>query len=116
MLLLSYPSVEAFTLSNFKENSFAIKIDTGNNLKQYLHKNSFNHQNISEKTLKAAVVEFLKSLDIMNIDNYDLDRFSECNLSIFDYEETVYLNESVYHALSLICISLLDLGLIEIED
>lgn len=116
LLLLSYPSVEAFTLSNFKENSFEIKIDTGNNLKQYLHENLFNHQNISEKTLKMAAAELLKAIEIMNIDNYDLDKFSECNLRIFDYEENVYSNELVYHVLSLICISLIDLGLIEIED
>ena len=50
----------------------------------------------------------------MNIDNYDLDDFSDCNMDIFNFEEGNYTNNEMYRILSLLCISLLDLGILEI--
>lgn len=116
LLLLSYPSIESFTLSNFKENSFCEKFATGDRLKTYLHKKRINHQNITEQTLVTAAKELFKAFQFMNIDNYDIDNFSACNMDIFNYEEESFSKESMYQALSLVCISLIDLGLIEIEQ
>ncbi len=114
MLLLSYPSIEAFTFSNYTYNSFNAKIDTGKELKQLLNDYKYNQSKIDEHTLSSAVKELFSAFDKMHIDNYNLDRFSNCNLTIFNYEEKHYKKYNTYRILSLICISLLDLGLIEI--
>lgn len=115
LLLLSYPSIESFTLSNFQKDSFNTKFKTGDNLKTYLHEKKLNHQNISDETLVAATEELFKAFSVMNIDNYDIDNFGDCNMDIFNYEETAFTKEELYQTLSLVCISLIDLALIEIE-
>lgn len=38
LLLLSYPSIESFTASNYIKDCFNIELETGNELKKYLHK------------------------------------------------------------------------------
>lgn len=114
MLLLSYPSVESFTLSNFMKSSFNKEFDTGKHLKQYLDANKINHRRIDEETLIIAANELIDALQLINECRYDLDDISECSNNIFDYEESYKRQNDVYKALSLLIISLLDLGLIEI--
>lgn len=116
LLLLSYPSIESFTLSNFEKQSFDRRFETGTNLKECLHKSGINHQNISEESIVSAVRELFHALGEMEIQNFDIDAFGETNREIFDYEENVYVTEGVYRALSLLCVSLIDLGLIEVEE
>ena len=115
MLLLSYPSIESFTMSNFHNNRFNEEVSTGTDLKQKLNTLKYFPNNINEETLKFAVSELLKSFNQMNINNYDLDDFSNCNMDIFNFEEENYSNNKMYRILSLLCISLLDLGILEIS-
>lgn len=115
MLLLSYPSIEAFTLSNFAENSFERKYKIGAKLKQDLHDNNYNQSHISESTLLKAAEELLRALDKIDVGELNLDQFGESNKRIFDFEEMEFSKESLYRALSLLCISLIDLGLLELE-
>lgn len=56
--------------------------------------------------------EFLDNLFGELIENYD---FGACNMDIFNFEENNFSKENAYRALSLVCISLIDLGLIEVE-
>ena len=114
MLLLSYPSVESFTLSNFMKSSINIECDTGKHFKQYLEANKINHRRIDENTLIFAVNELIDALKLINECKYDLDDISECSNSVFEYEESYKQENDVYRALSLLTISLLDLGLIDI--
>lgn len=116
LLLLSYPSIESFTLSNFQRDSFSRKFRIGDDLKHFIHESKMNHQNITENTLLAATEELFNALKVMKIENFDIDNFENCNMNIFDYEESVFDTEQVYRALSLICVSLIDLGLLDIED
>ena len=116
MLLLSYPSIEAFTLSNFAENSFERKYKIGAKLKQDLHDNNYNQSHISESTLLKAAEELLRTLDKIDVGELNLDQFGESNKRIFDFEEMEFSKESLYRALSLLCISLIDLGLLELEE
>lgn len=115
MLLLSYPSIEAFTLSNFADNSFERKYKIGADLKQALHDSKYNQSGISEESLLKAVDELLKALTQIGICELNADEFGECNKAIFEFEEMEYNKEGVYRALSLLCISLMDLGILEIE-
>lgn len=114
LLLLSYPSIESFTLSNFQKDSFLNKFKTGDDLKTYLHTNNINHQRIDDKTLVAATYEMFNAFSCMDIKEYDVDNFGECNEAIFCYEENCFDSEKLYRALSLVCISLIDLGIIEV--
>ena len=115
LLLLSYPSIESFTLSNFENRTIERSFALGNDLKSYLNAKKLNHSGIDERTLGNAASELMNSLKTIGADDFDVDNFYESNYKIFSYEESVYEKESVYRALSLLCISLLDLGLIEID-
>lgn len=116
MLLLSYPSIEAFTFSNFADESFLHGFETGNALKQYLHECKINHSRISEETLLHAVEELMNAMESMDLGVWDVDAFGPVNMRIFETEENGYERAKVYYALSLLCISLIDLGIIEVED
>ena len=115
LLLLSYPALEAFVVSNFLKESFNIEFKLGSELKGYAHKNNYNHQKISEETLKFAVGEMYNGLTKINAQNYNLDNFSETNRIISNIQEENFKKNSKYNLLSLLCIALIDLGLIEVE-
>lgn len=115
MLLLSYPSIEAFTLSNFEKNSFEKKFKLGKDIKKYLHDNGYNQQHISDKTLLDATKELMVACEKMNVLELNVDEFQVCNKKIYNYEEYEYFESELYRILSLLCISFIDLGLLEIE-
>ncbi len=115
LLLLSYPALESFVVSNFKQDSFNLGFNLGSKLKIYAHENNYNHQKISEETLKFAVDEMYKGLTKVNAQNYDLDDFSKTNEIIIDAQEDYFKQCNAYRLLSLLCIALIDLGLIEVE-
>lgn len=115
ILLLSYPSIESFTLSCFDKNSFSLKIKLGSELKQYLDNSKFNQSKIDENALQLAVENLMNSLLKINNNEFDIDDFKDQNIKVFDFEEAVYSKESVYNCLSLMAISLIDLGLFDIE-
>lgn len=76
LLLLSYPSIESFTLSNFHKNSFSEKFKIGNDLKRFLYERHINHQNITGSTLVDATEELFKSLFTMGVDSYACRKLS----------------------------------------
>jgi hypothetical protein len=116
LLLLSYPSIESFILSNFTKNCFDMEFELGKTLKRYLCSRQIHEHQIKESTLLAATQEMLSALHKLGIDNYDIDNFGETNLEIFNKQEAHYLVNQKYRLLSLICIALIDLGLIEIQE
>lgn len=115
LLLLSYPSVESFTASNYIKDCFNVEVETGNELKQYLHDENINYQKINKETFKFAVEEMIEALSLIGINEYDLDSFKHANLNIFNYQEENYEKNKKYKLLSLICLALIDLGLVTIE-
>lgn len=115
MLLLSYPSIEAFTFSNFVTDSFGQGFQTGDALKKHLNECKINQNRIDENTVKHATEELLAALEELKIDKLDVDAFGESNLKIFEQEEALYEKNNFYNVLSLLCISLIDLGILEIE-
>ena len=113
---MSYPSIESFTASNFISDSFKLTYKLGDDVKTFLHDNNMASQRISKQTLLRAVMEMLNALDIIGVSDYDLDNFGLSNRMIFNYQENYYNYNKVYNILSLLCISFIDLGLIEIEE
>lgn len=116
VLLLSYPSIESFTLSCFDETSFSLKMKLGSELKKYLDINHYNQSKIDEDKLEMAVKTLFHSLCFINEGSFDIDHLKELNIKVFNLEESIYSEEEVYHCLSLLAISLIDLGVIDIES
>ncbi len=116
LLLLSYPSIESFILSNFNQNCFDFEFELGKTLKRYLCSNQISEHKIKESTLYLAVDEMLNALKKLGIYTYDIDNFGETNLTIFNKQEDYYLINQTYRLLSLVCMALIDLGIVEIEE
>ena len=114
MLLLSYPSIESFTLSCYRDNVLCMGFETGQKLKTFLGEQKINNQRLDESALLHAAAEMLNALGQINDCSYNLDDFSECNLEVFHFEESGKQKSGFYQCMSLLIIALMDLGLIEI--
>lgn len=120
LLLLSYPCIESFTASNFIENCFDLSLNNpikiGRDLKVYLHEENINQQNINDDSIINATSEMLMGLLKMGIDDFDIDDFGMTNSTMFKWQEKYYAEYELYRIISLFCISLIDLGLIDINE
>jgi len=112
ILLLSYPSIESFTLSNFDDNCFNLCYKLGADLKHHLDNNKMNHQRITAETLCLATERMIRSLSEIGVD-FIIDRIGEDNQTIFDYEEEHYYKNGTFKSLSLFASVLIDLGIID---
>ena len=74
-----------------------------------------DYKKLSEDVLLRATNELIDTLKEIGIERFDIDNVGEHNQVIFQYEEKMYVSEELYRSLSLLCVSLIDLGLIEIE-
>ncbi len=118
LLLLSYPSIEAYTASNFIDDTYTLTAKTGKELKQFLNDKKIYQQNISDETIAKATGELLKALKSFNIDFKEeiLDDMAETNLKVFESEEEFYEQNGVYRLLSMLSIALMNMGLIEVTE
>lgn len=117
ILLLSYPSIESFTLSCFRENSFLVKLQSGQMLKRFLDDEKINQSHMDENSIILSVKNLIEALQLITGSaDFDVDDFKKTNIEIFRYEERVFSLESLYNCLSLLVISLIDLGLVEIQE
>ena len=112
LLLLSYPCIEAFTISNFDKQTISLK---EKDLKKYVKDNEYAINKINRYTLLNATVMMNKSLLECGIREYDLDDFSKTSLKVFNEQESFLCSKKYYHLLSLISIMLLDLNIITIR-
>lgn len=114
LLLLSYPSIEAFYYNCNKLNK---NFKNGKEIKNDLKLNN-RIKKIDVDLLKNGVVFFLNFIQSFNknkFSNFNLDDLSTFNLELFNIEEN-YRNSNdskLYFTLSTIFISLLDLGIFE---
>lgn len=115
MLLLNYPMVEAFIISNFETDM--INFDKrfnfeSQNLKEYINNKRYSNKKISMDTLSNAFLQLINSLENININEINLDNTKEFNTTVLNYEQSV----NNKYMLSLLLISFLDLGIIETEQ
>lgn len=115
LLLLNYPSLESFIISNFVKDTYKLSFETGIELKQYLIKNKIspNQVKINDTHLLSSVVEMDNTLDQLGISKYDIDNFRETNLAIFAKQEAFYKINKKFRLLSLLTIALKFLGIID---
>ena len=113
MLLLSYPCVEAIYCNmNSDDKCFC----SNKEIKKYVNENRY--KNIESKCLIDYANQFIKILNdefSMNMSDINLDNLYEFNNNIFLVEEDNFYKNKYFITLSLVIISLLDLGIIEIE-
>ena len=114
LFLLSYPSIEAF-LCNLNQDEKCLS--NGIEAKEYTSK--FKIENISLNSLNISSEEFLKIYEKICLKEFQidlLDNFQEDNIKIFNYEEKMFNKKNTYKTLSLLILSLIDLGIIELEN
>ena len=113
LFLLSYPSAEAFYLNCFKDKE---EFENGNDIKLYLEniKRTLNIDDITFGVEEA--IEKLKSIFKDDFNTEWLDDFKDKNIEIFNYQERYFNKNKVYVTLSLLFLSLIDLGLVSIEE
>lgn len=115
LLILSYPSAEAFIASNFIEDTYQITHRIGRELKRDLGDRAVEQSKINEESLKCATLEMLRYIKDIHNKDLDVDEFKDLNLDIFEKQDEFYKENKSYRLLSLIPIILIDLGLITIK-
>ena len=115
MILLSYPAIESFIISNFEKDMYKFHERFNFNektLKQYIGDNKYDNHKMSIDTLSNAFLELVSSLENINANKINLDNMKDFNTTLFNYEQLV----NNQYMLSLLLISFVDLGIIEIEN
>ncbi len=114
-LLLSYPSIESYFISNFRDEAGALRFVHGKDAKAYIGANTDIQTNkISEETLIKAACEFLKYLESEQI-AFDIDEFSDASHAVFTKQETEYLSGTGFRLFSMLTLAFLQMGIIESE-
>lgn len=112
-LLLSYPSIESYIISNFK-NTDSLRFRLGKDAKAYIgHNTDIQINKISEENVIKATVEFLNFLKNENIP-LDIDNFSNASYAVFSKQEKEYLSGSGFKTFSMLTLAFLQMGIIEL--
>lgn len=112
-LLLSYPSIESYIISNFKDDVNLLHFELGRDTKTYIGANTDIQTNkISEETLIKAAYEFLKYLESEKIE-FDIDRFAPASHAVFAKQETEYLSGAGFRVFSMMTLAFLQMGILE---
>ncbi len=114
-LLLSYPSIESYTISNFVDHSSNLRFQLGKDAKRYIESNNNIQLNkMSDDTLIKATYEFLDYLENENID-LNLDDFSTASCTILTSQESEYLRGNGFKAFSMLTLALLQMNIIMLD-
>lgn len=113
---MSYPSIESYIISNFRDTDSTPRFSLGKDAKAYIGGNSDIQINkISEETLIKAADEFLKYLVGERI-AFDIDSFSEAGHMVFTKQEAEYLSGKGFRLFSMLTLAFLQTGIIETEE
>ncbi len=114
-LLLSYPSIESYIVSNFRPRVNELRFHLGNELKPFIGENTDIQMNkISEETLVSAAHEFSHYLDTEQI-AFDIDDFAPASKVVFTKQETEYLSGTGFRLFSMLTLAFLQMGILTIE-
>lgn len=108
LLLLNYPCVESYLISNFKK----VPRNKMKDPKEYIKENQIYISEITKDTLIKAVCNMHSCLQQIGIREYSLDNFKVTNEKIFKIQEEIYNDTEKYRLLSLLSIILIDLDII----
>lgn len=112
-LLLSYPSVESYIISNFRDDANLLRFELGKDTKTYIGANiDIQTNKISEKTLIKAGYEFLKYLESEQV-AFDIDEFASASHAVFTKQEAEYLAGAGFRLFSMMTLAFLQMGILE---
>ena len=116
MLILSYPSIEAYEISNFLNDSFKKRFKLGSEVKAYINENAkiISMNKISEESIIHASEELKKYLEELKLE-INLDDFYLVNESVFNDEENSLNKNGNFKLVSMLSCVLMDLGIIRDE-
>lgn len=114
VLILSYPSVEAYEISNFIDNSYKMYAKLGTDVKEYIAQNPqiVSLNKIDESSIIHACIELKKYMEEYEME-LNIDDFSNTNIKIFQKEEECFEKKRKYFLLSMMSYILLDLGILK---
>lgn len=119
MLLLSYPAIESFIISCFREHSYDIKMKLGSDVKHFMgekeNQKDIQFNKINEETLIHGSEQLQEYIE-KNEFEWDIDNIHRLAGSIFESEEELYNKEEKYNLVSLLVIAFLYLGIIEPDE
>ncbi len=115
LLLLSYPSMEAFTVTNYLENAYENYFELGRDLKCWSKEKGYIPNKITEETLCFAFRELISAFKYLNINysDFNIDDMKNINNYILCKQEDIRKEYNGYALMSLFILALFDLGLIE---
>lgn len=116
ILLLSYPCIETYEISNFDKRLWKTTFKNSKDVKKYKKELSISLENITEKTILLAIENMHRIFLEFGIYEYDPSNFKSINNKIFSRMEEIYKNNTYMIPLSLISIMLVDLGIINTKD
>lgn len=115
-LLLSYPSIESYMITNFRNAADSLRFSLGKDVKAYIGKNTDIQINkISEETLVRAANEFLHYLTSEQV-AFDIDEFAEASHAVFTKQEAEYLSGNGFCLFSMLTLAFLQMGILQSED
>jgi hypothetical protein len=112
ILLLSYPCIESYEISNFDKQLYKKTFKNSQETKDMYKAKRYSLSKMSCNTILNAIGNMHRSMKDIGIKNYDTSDFYYFNKKIFDYEEKLYCEDNTIKALSLLSIMLVDLGII----
>lgn len=115
LLLLSYPAIEGYLCECFVKKYHKKNFGLGFRLKKYLSNRHINISDISEKHVIKSIYRSHTMLNEMNISDYNIDDFSKTNLHIYNYQEDFIKENNGYKLLSMLSMSLIDIGIVNFE-
>ncbi|MBR7044340.1 MAG: hypothetical protein IKI23_01600 [Lachnospiraceae bacterium] len=113
LLLLSYPSIESYTISCF-QNTDQLRVNYGKDVKAYISGNPTIQLNkIDQTALEQAASDFIRFLKDCT-QEIDIDNFSPVSRKIFDDQEIEYLAGRGFRLFSMLTLAFLQMGIIEL--
>jgi len=97
LLLLSYPCIESYVISNFINDTHLIEFAIGKKVKAFItEKNTeIQYNKITEDTIKKAANEMMKYFEMEKI-ILEIDNMGRTNLEVFKRQELMYSQKKVY--------------------
>lgn len=115
-LLLSYPSIESYMITNFRNVADSLRFSLGKDVKDYISKNKDIQINkISEETLIRAANECLHYLTSEQI-AFDIDEFAEASHAVFTKQEDEYLSGKGFRLFSMLTLAFLQMGILQVAE
>jgi len=114
MLILSYPSIEAYEISNFVDQSYKLCMKLGSNAKEYISSNAkkISMNKINEESVVHACLELKNYIEEKGI-QINLDDFSETSEAVFQHQEQHLKENNTFRLLSMLSCVFMDLGILK---